>query len=279
MELYIEYVIIDNLLIDFCLLRLLGVTFKEKFGKWAYFSSLFVGVIGAVFLPFLYEYKVLSVFYRVTLCLLMVLLIKRPRTFKMYIKYVFAFVGYTILLGGAIVAVLNALGVRYTISGVMCYNLELPMGVLLGIILISLWVVKKVIQSIMSGLRNGKYIVDIVIRDGDNVVGARGYLDSGNLVEVDGNFVSIISIDTFLKLHKEIGLARMLYGKVEDEKLRSIKYINIGGMSGGREYLSFVVDKLAIGDSEYRDQRLAVAYKNFGEFDCILSSNYMGVGK
>ncbi len=279
MELYIEYVIIDNLLIDFCLLRLLGVTFKEKFSKWAYFSSLFVGVIGAVFLPFLYEYKVLSVFYREALCLLMVLLIKRPRTFKMYIKYVFAFVGYTILLGGAIVAVLNALGVRYTISGVMCYNLELPMGVLLGIILISLWVVKKVIQSIMSGLRNGKYIVDIVIRDGDNVVGARGYLDSGNLVEVDGNFVSIISIDTFLKLHKEIGLARMLYGKVEDGKLRNIKYINIGGMSGGREYLSFVVDKLAIGDSEYRDQRLAVAYKNFGEFDCILSSNYMGVEK
>lgn len=279
MELYIEYVIMDNLLIDFCLLRLLGATFKEKFSKWAYACSLSVGVLGAVILPFLYRYKVLSFVYRVMLCLLMVLLIKKPRTFRMYCRYVFVFAGYTFLLGGTIVAVLNALQIEYTISGVMCYSLELPMSVLLGIMLFSLWVIKKVIQCIISGMKNGKFLVDIIIQDGDNVVGAKGYLDSGNLVEVDGNFVSIISLDTFLKLHKEVGLARMLYGKVNDEKLRSIKYINIDGVSKGKEYLSFVVDNLAIGGSEYKDQRVAVAYKNFGEFDCILSSGYMGVKK
>lgn len=279
MELYIEYVIIDNLCIDYFLLKLLGVSFKEKFSKWAYACSLTVGVLGAVALPFLWGFRVLSFFYKVMLCLLMVLLIKKPRTFKMYCKYVFVFVGYTFLLGGTIVAVLNALQIEYTISGVMCYSLELPMGVLLGVLVLALLLIKKIVLSIASGLKNGKFFVDIVIRDGGNEVGARGYLDSGNLVEVDGNLVSIISLDTFLKLHKEIGLARMLYGKIDSEKLRSIKYIKIGGVASGQEYLSFVVDNLAIGDSEYKDQRVAVAYKNFGEFDCILSSGYIGVGK
>lgn len=279
MELYIEYVILDNLCVDYFLLRLLGTTFKEKFAKWAYVASLTVGVVGAIFLPYLYGYRILSLVYRVMICLLMILLIKKPRTFKSYLKFVFVFIGYTFLLGGAIISVLNAFQIEYTISGVMCYSLELPMGVLLAIMALSLWVIKKVVQSIVSGLKNGKYLVDIVIRDGNNAISARGYLDSGNLVEVDGNFVSIISLDTFLKLHNEIGLARMLYGKVCDEKLRSVKYIKIGGVASGREYLSFVVDKLAIGNSEYRDQRIAVAYKNFGEFDCILSSGYIGGGK
>lgn len=278
MVLYIEYVILDNLLIDFCLFRLMEKIFKEKFGWFRYSMGLLLGVLGAIFLPYVLRFRVLSIFYRIVLGLTMVLVIKKPRTFKMYMKYVFTFVGLTALLGGVIIGTLNVLNIRYTISGVICYDLELPMGIFLGILLFGLWCIKKVILCVQSSLKESNYMINIEIEDGEASISARGYLDSGNMVSVDGNMVSILSLDTFLKLHKEIGLHNVISGNL-DENLKEVKYVQIDGISKGRKYPTFVVDKMVIADTEYFNQRVAIALKNFGNFDCILNSSFSGVNK
>ncbi len=278
MVLYIEYVILDNLLIDFCLFKLMEKIFKEKFGKVRFFLGLLLGVIGAIFLPYISAFKVLSIFYRIMLCLCIVLVIKKPRTFKMYIKYVLAFVGLTALLGGVIIGVLNLFNVSYTVSGVICYNLELPMSVFLGLLLLGLWGIKKIIEGMQSSLKESNYMINIEIKDGEASISARGYLDSGNMVSVDGNMVSILSLEAFLKLHKEIGLHKVISGNLK-ENLKEVKYVQIDGISKGKKYPSFVVDKLIVANIEYSNQRVAIAFKNFGNFDCILNSSFCGVNK
>lgn len=278
MVLYIEYVIMDNLLIDFCLLRLLEKIFKEDFGRLRYFFTLLIGVLGAVFLPYVLRYGTLSILYRIMLCLAMVLAIKKPSTFKMYIKYVFVFAGLTSLLGGVIVGVLNVFNIEYTISGVICYNLELPMSVFLSIVLFGLWCIKKIIICVQSSLKESNYMINIQIKDGESSILARGYLDSGNLVSLDGNMVSILSLDSFLKLHKEIDLCKVISGNLK-ECLRELKYVQIDGISNGKKYPTFLVDKMIIDNIEYTNQRVAIAFKNFGNFDCILNSGFAGVNK
>lgn len=277
MVLYIEYVILDNLLMDFCLFRLMEIIFKEKFGRFRYFVALFLGVVGAIFLPYILKFKFLSIVYRIMLCLTMVLIIKKPKTFRAYIKYVFVFVGLTALLGGVIIGTLNALNIRYTVSGVICYDLELPMGMFLGILLFGLWCIKKVILCVQSSLKESNYIRDISISDKDVSIKAKGYLDSGNMVSIDGNMVSILSLDMFMKLHNEVGLDKIISRQLDKFDLRELKYVQIGGIAKGKEYPSFVVDKLVISDKEYLNQRVAIVFKNFGDFECILNSIYMGV--
>lgn len=276
MTLYIEYVLLDNIVIDYLLIKLMATTFKEKYSRIRIALSLVVGVVGAIFLPYIIKYRILSIFYRLLICTTMILLLKRYVGFVHYIKHLLAFIGFTALLGGLILGTLNLFNIPYTISGVMYYSLELPMGLFVLLMMLGLLLIKKILLVVSKGLKEQNYIYDTIIEDNGVAITTRGYVDSGNMININGEGVSVISCDTFLKLHSDVSLLKLLYGKVNNSELKGISYIRIDGMSQGKEYLSFVVDKLKIGSIEYHNKRVAVANKNFGEFDCILSKDFIG---
>ena len=53
MEVYIEYVIIDNLVMDYLLLKFTAQLLKIKYKKGMVFLGAVIGTLGAVFMPLL----------------------------------------------------------------------------------------------------------------------------------------------------------------------------------------------------------------------------------
>ncbi|MBE5738187.1 MAG: hypothetical protein E7354_00415 [Clostridiales bacterium] len=279
MVLYIEYIILDNFLIDLSILKLLACTFRERYRCRNYIFSSIVGVIGAILLPYMLFNEILSVIYRLLIAMLMICVLKRFFTIKSYIKHLLVLFGYTAMLGGCMVGLFNALNIQYTISGVLLYDLECPIGIFLLVILLTLYCIKKIIVVMGNSLRESSYMCSLLLEDRDKKLELRGFLDSGNMVSDNGEGVSIISLDAFERLYNNISLIQLLYGKVRDDRLKNIRYISIDGVDKGKEYLSFTIDKMCVDGREYVNQRIAVAHKNFGEFDCILNSDYLGVVK
>lgn len=279
MVLYIEYVLLDNLVIDYFLIRLLGRTFKDNYRKLRILLSLFIGVMGAVFLPYVIGNVFISIIYRLLIAVVMILVLKVFSSIKSVISRTLCFMGYTALISGLIIGVLSVFNIPYTISGVLLYSMELPMGLMVLILAIVIYVIDRIIKVYLCAISNSKYIHNITIENDGVVVDIRGLCDSGNMLSIDGECVSIISLNLFMKLYSDVGLIDLINKKNNLNNLKNIKYIDVGGVSRKEKLLSFVVDKIKLDNREYCNQRLAMAYKNFDEFDCILSSSYLGVGK
>ena len=62
-------------------------------------------------------------------------------------------------------------------------------------------------------------------------------------------------------------------GDYEGVKLKSKKFVEICGLGETKRYLSFLVDKMEIGECCLTNVRFAVVLKNFKNFDVILNKN------
>lgn len=279
MILYIEYILLDNFVIDYMLLKLVGFTFKRRLKKFNLIFSTLVGVVSAVFLPFLLSYGFLMIMYKILTALLMVSLLQKYKSFKDYFKNLSVFILYTFLFGGVLIGVLNICQIKYNMSGILVYNNELPVGLFIIILSSTYWLLKKMIKTLNIQFRRNNYLHEIEIVDGKNKVTGIGFYDSGNNVRRDSSGVSIISIDLFLSLHKNYSFEKVLFRNIDYNILKKPKYINIKSLSKSSEYLSFVVDKLIVDRKEISNAVIAVAIKNFKDFDCIINSEIMGCVK
>ena len=206
MTLYIEYVIIDNFALDYLILSLIGCTTKQKIRIRNKIISSVIGVLFAIFLPFILPFRFWSIIYRLVSALSIMLFLKRYKSIKEYMFFVFLLFFYTAIFGGMIIFVLNIFQIKYTISGVILYKSTIPMGVLIFILFGVYCVIKKIIKNLSKQISINKTTKSMALIDNGRHVDAIGYCDSGNLVTRDGQPVNIISIDIFLKLYKNYSI-------------------------------------------------------------------------
>lgn len=275
MELYIEYVILDNWVIDYMILKLLETTIGNKIAKKNKIFVCVLGVFFATFMPFLYKFQLVVGMYKILVSIILVMCIKKYNKLKDFATYYFLFIAYTFLIGGVILGVISLLGIKYTMSNVIIFNFNFPIGVFLLIILFVLKLIKMTLNIIKSKLRKAGFMYEIMLQDNGKEVLCCGFFDSGNNVVVNGKGVSIISINLFLKLYGNMDLHKVLTRKIEEGVLKNIEYINISGIGEGDKYLSFQIDMMSIGGCEYNNPRIAVAMKNFGDYDCILHKDFV----
>ena len=55
-----------------------------------------------------------------------------------------------------------------------------------------------------------------------------------------------------------------------------MSYINISSLNKSERYLAFTIDKLIVEKDSFENVNVAVAIKNFEDFDCILSESFVG---
>lgn len=273
MEVYIEYVLLDNMSMNWAILKFLDLTSGYKIQAKNKWLVCILGTIFAIFLPYLYFNKYLLFFYRIVVSLILVLCIKKFCGFKQFCGAYVLFILYTFLMGGVCFGLINLLGLNYTMSGVLIYDFEFPLGLLVSMVFGLLCMVYKWVKYARSKLKETNYTYKISISDGGKCVSGLGYLDTGNKVVFNCDGVSIISVNLFLKLYENIELMDVVLGRVDKDSLKGVEYINIAGIGSGSRYLSFVADSINIDGNIVERPRLAVALKNFGDFECILSGN------
>ena len=276
MSVYIEYVLIDNIVMDYIILRLIELTVGIKFNR---LNKVFVCIIGslfALFMPIILDYKIILLLYKILSSIIMVLCIKKYKKLKSFFVYYLMFFAYTFFVGGVCLGVIQLLGIEYTMSSVVMYEFEFPFGVFGVILVVILRVMGRVVGAIKSKINSGNFVRNIRLSEGDKSVQTYALVDTGNKVNYNGKGVSIISINAFLKLFKGVDIASVLSGRIDGDKVRSLEYINIGGIGVSQKYLSFIIDYIEIDGKRYNSPRLALSWKDIGEYDVVLHSEFMG---
>lgn len=274
MTIYIEYVIIDNIVMNYLILRLIELTISRTFQR---FNKVIVCVLGSIFalvLPLLIHYKIMSFLYKITTSIILVLCLKKYKKFKDFLIYYLMFFTYTFFLGGVCLGVIELLGIEYTMSSIVMYEFDFPVGWFVIVLLLIIKVMMKVVKVIKVKMKNSCYINKIKLCDGEKTADGYALLDSGNNVKFDGKGVSIVSIDMFMKMYSNIKIYDLILNK--KLSLRDSCYITIKGIGSGEKYLSFVMDCIEIEGKKFSDQRVAIALKNFNEYDVILSNEFIG---
>ena len=105
MEVYVEYVIIDNLIINYLLLSSSTFVSRVRTTFIRKGLSAILGTIIAVLLPLFEIGDTSLLFIKILLSLIMVIICSKYTTFKGYVKTYFFFLLFTFLCGGFIIAI------------------------------------------------------------------------------------------------------------------------------------------------------------------------------
>lgn len=276
MTLFIEYVILDNMTIDYLLLSLVGVVSKDNLKFYRKIVACIVGTLFAIFLPYISKFKMIAIVYKLVCALLMILILKKHKSFRNYLKDLLMLLFFTFLFGGVLIGILTMLNIEYTTTGFILYNFELPIGVFLIVFYIGFWLLRKIINALNRQLKLNNFTYNIKLIDNANVVQGIGYFDSGNMICKNGQAVNIISSELFFKLYQNYTIDKLLFRNIDHSQLKDASYIEIKSLSKGGKYLTFMIDKFIVEDKEYSNVYVAVALKKFENFDCIINSKIVG---
>lgn len=272
MEIYIEYLIVDNLVVDSFILKLIELTNGFKIAKKNKFLVMFFGVIIALVMPYFYSYQVFLWIYRLVTSIILVLMIKKYKKLNDFISYYILFITYTFLIGGLCYGLINLLNIKHSATTLLLYNFEFPIGIFGIIFYIGLCFLKFVINLIKNKLKVTELKYEILLENNGKKIRAIGFFDTGNSLTIDNKGIIIISINTFLRLCDDMDLKNF-----EDLGMcKNSRYIEVKGIGGAEKCFSFEVDKVVINNVTYENFRVIVAKKNFKDFDCILHRDFVG---
>lgn len=179
MVVYVEYVFLDNFLIDCMLITLSRKGLKLGVKRWGVILSSLVGASFAVIMPLFKLSLAMGFLLKMPIGLLIVALSGRFRSVKEYARCFYLFLFFTFALGGGVTAIFWGLGlsfdpINYSHGG------EIP----LFLILITVYAVYRICQRVIKGVYAKKRIVSFSVQCAVKVGGKTfiksGFIDTGN---------------------------------------------------------------------------------------------------
>ncbi len=283
MEVYIEYVILDNLIINYILLMLTSQTMKLCAKKSLCFLSSCFGTVVSIVLPLINFnlnnnlYNLILLILKIGLGMLMILIIKKFNNFKQYITSFFLFITYTFVLGGMCFGFIYLLNLKTSFSGLIIWGFEIPVGlfVLLGVLYLKILI--NIIKIVRHKQTYHKFYFDVTLKNESKKITITGFLDSGNQIMVNNCGIIVINLKTLLKLYPNVNYKNIITGSLNNIGLKNAEFINVVNSSGKNKMLVFTLDELEIVDDSnkvicLKNQKIGLAKTNFyGKFDCLLT--------
>lgn len=250
-EVYIEFAVIDNLIMDYILLREAAVCCARKFKPLRLFLSSLVGTAGAVLLPLLSVAPLYSFLIKLFIGALMAFVCVKHRTPREYLVYFNVFLLFTFITGGAIIALFSFAGIKYDLAAYTQAGV-VPMGLaLLAAFALALGV-KTFIRRAVKKIKSYGDVMPLIIKAEGKLFELSGFLDSGNTLkdERTGLPVIMISKRSFEKMKlriKPVKAGRIYFttaaGFVSTDIYRA-DYVKFG-ILGKEKSACFAVEKAA----------------------------------
>ena len=196
MQVYIELAVIENFCMDFTLLYAAKLAVKNPAPFWRILIGAVLGAAFAVTFPLFKLGAAWSVVVKITSGFLICLVAGKFKGVKSYLKFSFAFLIFTAILGGALIGVFSLAGLDYA-AGEGFILSKIPIGIpLFGALLIIIGA-----RKLASRLRkSNKEVVALRIYSGGSCAEVKGFFDSGNKVYCRGAPVSVIPKDVAQKI-------------------------------------------------------------------------------
>lgn len=224
MKVYIEYVLIDNFVIDYLLLKsafvLTGKTPKRK----RLFLCAFLGAIISLFFPLASFSIILSLVLRL-ICLALLTVLSQKTDMKGYLYFGLVFLGLTFLLGGSLIALFEAFKINY--SSEICIAVMIVPAYLL------LRIMARFIKTIFKrrSVTTNTYRTQLCL--GDKKTECYGFFDTGNGVYLNDCPV------VFCK-HS------MAKNLLELTDFKKIEFIEISTLAGSKRLPCIKLDSISI---------------------------------
>ncbi len=235
MSIYIEYAIIDNLIINYLLLKTATRCALIKTRFINLFISSLVGTAVAVLLPLFSLDNGYLLLIKITLSLLLTLLAGKYLSIKKYLFTYLLFILFTFLCGGFIIALFNFAMIDYETYFITSYDSVVPIGLTVFLV----YIISKAVLSLVGKLlkeRNLRpFLRQCAIIDNNKKFIVKGFIDSGNGLydNKSGLPVIVCSNSLFEKLKKS-------------SVKKSVSKLEFDTVSGSSLMELYVIDKLLI---------------------------------
>ena len=264
MVVYIEYILLNNFVIDYVLIYLLSISFGAKYGKMRVFCTLCIALCMAVLMPYIEMYSTILVVYKLLSLCIVILPLKKYRDLREYMAYYFMTILYTFLLGGCMYGVMSILDIKITLSGVVVGGVDMPSTFVYVVVGIFVYIFVCVLRYIFARGRVQNHYHDVTLYMGDRHYDIVGYLDTGNFVLDKDRGVVFISRRVYSKILQNMDISSI-----------STTRLDIASVTDTKHICCVVVDRLYVGGRIYTRVPCGIGYGNFQDFDCILHSQYM----
>lgn len=275
MAIYIEYVIIDNLIMNMLILNLTNKMLKLNAKKFNIFLSAALGTIFAIFLPYIKLNTYLLFLIKMFFGLIMVVILKKVTNFKKLLATYVWFLGFTFILGGLCFGLLYMFNFKTSINGIIIGGFEIPVSLFLLLILFYVYLLSKSLHFIKRNNTVKNFTYNLVIKLNNQTYHLEGFLDSGNRLYDNGKPLVILSKKVFDKI-----LSSNLSSLNLENDFKDAHYITVKSINGSKKILVINVDELFIFKNEtiksFKNTPVAISNTNFsGEFDCLLHTDLL----
>lgn len=188
MQVYVELAVLENFCMDFTLLYSAKLASKNPAHILRIALGAALGAVAAVTLPLIGSGTAVSIILKIVSGLIICLAAGKFISVKAYLKFTGAFLGFTALLGGMLVAIFSLAGLSYE-AGAGYIISSVPVGVPLFGALILIIFARRLAEKLA---KRGKNLVTCRIYSGERCAEIEGFFDSGNKVSRLGQPVSVI---------------------------------------------------------------------------------------
>lgn len=253
MTIYIETFLIQNILINFCLLRLVYLTTKSNTSSFKLALSAIVGAISSVVCAyFLTSNLIMNAIKLITAIIMIIIAFKT--NFKQFLFNFILLFAYIYAIFGAIIALSGAS--YYTSFGVVTAS-KINLNLIAILVIIFSYIFELVCKHIKFKIKSNNLIFPITLIDNGNKIKINAYLDTGNLLNVAGEPVIVVDASEIMKL-KKINLIDLYLSKGET--------IATSTVCGSNNLKIFKIDsmKLKVGKEikNFENQLVAVNLSN-----------------
>lgn len=199
MKVYIEDFFIQNLIINFCLLRLVFLTTKPKS---SFLKILISSIIGAGFSVFSAIFIESELFMNTTklICAIFMIFIAFKSSFKLQVFNLILLFIYTFSFGGIILSLSN--NFSQTNFGLLILP-KVNLYVITLTLIILTYIFELVSKHLKEKVLTNKFIYEITLYFNKQKLKINAYLDSGNLMKIKDKPAIILDLKTYLKLSKK----------------------------------------------------------------------------
>lgn len=250
---YIEYILIENFIIDYFILSCTGRLLKER-GRFVWLGSLLGSVI-AVLCPLFNLTIWSSLIIKIFSSLLLTVVCFYNKSIKRLLLNYIIFLMMTFVFGGAVE------GMKQLIGSV---TLEIALAVSFVVFI----VMKLVIKAMHRKKVIDSFSARVCIIDGDKKIEEQGYFDSGNLLydPITSHPICLITHEVFCKLYGG-DIINIFLNKIDEKKLKNGHYIDVNSAVRKGKMLVFSVDEIVIkSDNEekkFENVCLGLTYSSF----------------
>ena len=273
MEIIIEYVLLDNFLIDALLLSLALKTLHQPISKWGIILASAFGAGFAVVSPLMNVAGVLAIFLKFLIAFVMSFIV--CFSFKRILPRFLLFTLYTFAFGGGLIAIFTFMGIQVYDAMYIGYVSTLPLGTILVSIFIFCAICFRLIRY-LSNRKTWENSVSIGIEILGKTKIVRGFVDTGNtLKNREGKSIVVLperELKFWFDTHTRMAL---LIGKTNGLGLKNVDTITVNSLGGNYKMLVFDAEIIIDGSKVPACVGIANGAVKLGDCNAIVGNDLL----